>query len=100
MYPLIKGPSQWHHEYPVAVEGQRQSPIDIITDDCVDGFDDERDESGESECGSGSESEKEPLKWTYNADQCLTIKNNGHTWKVEVNGCGSCKLCKKVLIFF
>ena len=90
MYFIIKGPRQWHHEYPVAVEGTRQSPIDIVTENCIDGSESENDCENENE--SGSEGGKESLKWTYNTDQCLTIKNNGHTWKVEVNGCGSCKV--------
>lgn len=29
---FLKGPNYWHIDFPVAIEGLRQSPIDINTD--------------------------------------------------------------------
>ena len=70
------GPESWHKEFPVAKEGKRQSPIDIIPDDTVD---------------ATSASKEKPLKWTYGTKHCMNIGNTGSSWKVNVNGCGSCK---------
>jgi carbonic anhydrase len=68
------GPESWHREFPVAKEGKRQSPIDIIPDDTVD---------------ATSASKEKPLKWTYGTKHCMNIENTGSSWKVNVNGCGS-----------
>ena len=73
-YSNEDGPSQWHNGYPVAVEGKRQSPIDIVTDAVVDG---------------SAVTKSKPLKWSYNKDHCLNIENTGASWKVNVNGSGS-----------
>lgn len=73
----IKGPSAWHEGYPVAKEGKRQSPIDIQTESVVDG---------------SAVTNAKPLKWSYKLDHCLNVENTGSSWKVNVNGDGSCKL--------
>ena len=74
---FFSGPDKWHKDYPVANEGKRQSPIDIITDKAID---------------ATSASTEKPLKWCYNTKHCLNIENTGSSWKVNVNGCGSCKI--------
>lgn len=73
-YGPENGPDKWHKDYPVANEGKRQSPIDIITDKAID---------------ATSASTEKPLKWCYNTKHCLNIENTGSSWKVNVNGCGS-----------
>ena len=60
----------------MAKEGRRQSPIDITPDSAVD---------------ATSHSREKPLKWVYNTKHCLNIENTGSSWKVNVNGCGSCR---------
>ena len=76
IYQSISGPSCWHNEFPVAKEGKRQSPIDITPDSAVD---------------ATSQCKEKPLKWVYNTKHCLDIENTGSSWKVNVNGCGSCR---------
>lgn len=73
-YSSEDGPSQWHTGYPVATEGKRQSPIDIVTDNVVDG---------------SAVTKEKPLKWKYSTEHCLNIENTGASWKVNVNGDGS-----------
>ena len=60
----------------MATEGKRQSPVDIKTEDVVDG---------------SAVTLAKPLKWSYNTDHCLNVENTGSSWKVNVNGCGSCE---------
>ena len=61
----------------MAIEGKRQSPIDIETSKIIDG---------------SSVTSSKPLTWSYQLDHCLNIENTGASWKVNVNGTGSCKL--------
>ena len=77
---VISGPSCWHNDFPVAKEGRRQSPIDITPDSAV-----------------VTEPEK-PLEWVYDTKHCLNIENTGSSWKVNVNGCGSCRLLFFILL--
>jgi len=73
-YGPDNGPDTWHKAFPVATEGKRQSPVDIKTEDVVDG---------------SAVTLAKPLKWSYNTDHCLNVENTGSSWKVNVNGCGS-----------
>ena len=73
----FSGPDAWHNHFPVAIEGKRQSPIDIETSNIIDG---------------SSVTSSKPLTWSYQKDHCLNIENTGSSWKVNVNGTGSCKL--------
>ena len=81
----VSGPDCWHNHFPVATEGKRQSPVDIETSKIVD--------------GSAVTSSK-PLTWNYSKEHCLEVENTGASWKVNVNGTGSCKspLEKKIII--
>ena len=74
---FFAGPDAWHNNFPVATEGKRQSPIDIETSKIIDG---------------SSVTSSKPLTWSYQLDHCLNIENTGASWKVNVNGTGSCKL--------
>jgi len=66
-YKTDNGPSNWHKWYPVASEGTRQSPIDIVTLD-VDGA-----------------SEEDPsLVATYEPTADLAIENTGASWMVKL----------------
>ena len=73
---LFSGPSCWFKGYPVAQEGKRQSPIDIETAKAVDG---------------SAVTNANPLSWSYKTDHCLNVENTGSSWKVNVNGAGSCQ---------
>merc|ERR1712200_48094 len=69
------GPSYWHVvegcAYSIAVEGTRQSPIDVKPSQVeVD------EELGE-------------MKYMYNANNCVSVENTGASWKVDVNSDGS-----------
>ena len=75
-YFRFAGPDAWHNNFPVATEGKRQSPIDIETSKIIDG---------------SSVTSSKPLTWNYQLDHCLNIENTGASWKVNVNGTGSCK---------
>ncbi|XP_039744459.1 carbonic anhydrase 7 [Pteropus medius] len=63
---LSTGPSQWHKLYPIA-QGDRQSPINIVSSQAV-----------------YSPSLK-PLELSYEACTSLSIANNGHSVQVEFN---------------
>jgi len=69
------GPSMWHIvegcAYPIAVEGNRQSPIDVQTNKV-----EVCEELGE-------------LKYMYDAKNCMCVENTGASWKVDVNSDGS-----------
>ena len=73
---LFLGPQTWHKEFPVAEEGKRQSPINIVTDDVVD---------------ATADVNKNPLKWTYTDKHCLSVENTGSSWRVNIDGSGSSK---------
>jgi len=73
-YGSYDGPDSWHKGFPVANEGKRQSPIDIVTEKVADG---------------SAVTTANPLKWSYNNDHCLNVENTGASWKVNVNGTGS-----------
>lgn len=60
------GPSQWHKLYPIA-QGDRQSPINIVSSQAV-----------------YSPSLK-PLELSYEACISLSITNNGHSVQVDFN---------------
>uniref|UniRef100_A0A8C1K9N8 Carbonic anhydrase n=1 Tax=Cyprinus carpio TaxID=7962 RepID=A0A8C1K9N8_CYPCA len=61
---LLKGPSEWHKDYPIA-EGNRQSPIDIVPSEAV--FD----------------ARLSPISLSYNNCTSVSISNNGHSVVVE-----------------
>uniref|UniRef100_A0A673V6M5 Carbonic anhydrase n=2 Tax=Feliformia TaxID=379583 RepID=A0A673V6M5_SURSU len=63
---LLAGPSQWHKLYPIA-QGDRQSPINIVSSQAV-----------------YSPSLK-PLELSYEACISLSIANNGHSVQVDFN---------------
>ena len=77
---LFLGPQTWHKEFPVAEEGKRQSPINIVTDDVVD---------------ATADVNKNPLKWTYTDKHCLSVENTGSSWRVNIDGSGSSKFSLK-----
>ena len=79
----FSGPDAWHNNFPVAIEGKRQSPIDIETSNIIDG---------------SSVTSSKPLTWSYQKDHCLNIENTGASWKVNVNGTGSCKFINWYLL--
>ena len=54
----------WNTCYPIAESGIRQSPVDIVTDNCCE---------NDSEGG---------LKFEYEPCQ-VNLKNCGHTWRME-----------------
>ncbi|CAK7317807.1 Carbonic anhydrase 7 [Vulpes lagopus] len=64
--PESAGPSQWHKLYPIA-QGDRQSPINIVSSQAV-----------------YSPSLK-PLELSYEACISLSITNNGHSVQVDFN---------------
>ena len=66
----------WHKEFPVAEEGKRQSPIDIVTEEASDSVD---------------VTNKDPIKWEYTDKHCLSIENTGSSWRVDIDGTGSSK---------
>ena len=73
---MILGPENWFHDFPVAKEGIRQSPIDITTDVAVpdDGL------------------LERPLKWHYSPESVIHIENTGQSWTVKVAGQESSKI--------
>lgn len=71
---IFLGPSEWHKEFPVAKEGKRQSPINIVTESVVE---------------SMSVTTENPLTWQYTMKHCLNVENTGTSWKVNVDGTGS-----------
>jgi len=73
-YEKENGPAHWHEEFPVAKEGKRQSPIDIQTAKAV------LDEKLRSKA----------LKWSYVPESNIDIENTGASFKVNVDGKGSC----------
>jgi len=72
-YGSDNGPAHWHEEFPVA-KGKRQSPIDIQTARAV------LDEKLRSKA----------LKWSYVPGNNVDIENTGASFKVNVDGAGSC----------
>ncbi|KAG8521785.1 Carbonic anhydrase 7 [Galemys pyrenaicus] len=66
VFLLPAGPSQWHKLYPIA-QGDRQSPINIVSSQAV-----------------YSPSLK-PLELSYEACTSLSISNNGHSVQVDFN---------------
>jgi len=68
------GPDKWCNGFPVATEGKRQSPIDIESNQSVDG---------------SAVTKSAPLIWHYEKDHCLNVENTGASWKVNVKGEGS-----------
>lgn len=58
--------------YPQAA-GERQSPIDIITD----------------RTQQSSDLKANPLRWTYVPENTRSLVNPGYCWRVDVNGKGS-----------
>jgi len=73
-YEKDNGPSHWYEEFPVAKEGKRQSPIDIQTAKAV------LDEKLRAKA----------LKWSYVPENNIDIENTGASFKVNVDGKGSC----------
>lgn len=69
-YGPENGPENWYHDFPVAKEGVRQSPIDIKTD------------ATEPDDGLL----ERPLKWHYSPESVLHIENTGQSWTVHVAG--------------
>ncbi len=67
------GPSHWHESYPIAIEGLRQSPIDISTVEA------------ETDVGLG----EKKLTWKYLRNGLKDMENTGASWKVNVDGSGS-----------
>ncbi|XP_078689979.1 carbonic anhydrase 2-like isoform X1 [Branchiostoma floridae x Branchiostoma belcheri] len=67
-----QGPSKWHEQFPVA-KGQRQSPIDIVTDKVV--FDQTLSDN--------------PLKISYSNNCCQSVTNTGASFQVAVDGAGT-----------
>lgn len=63
---LTAGPSQWHKLFPIA-QGERQSPINIVSSQAV-----------------YSPSLK-PLELSYEACRSVSIANNGHSVQVDFN---------------
>ena len=59
----------------MAKEGKRQSPVDIATESCE----------------TDAALSKTPLKWSYDPDKIKDIENTGASWKVNVDGFGSCE---------
>jgi len=65
-YASHNGPEKWGEQYPIA-NGAQQSPIDINVDsDAV------------------SPLEVDPLTWNYVPQSGKFLKNNGHSWVVEM----------------
>ncbi|KAM4833367.1 carbonic anhydrase 7 isoform 1-T1 [Thomomys bottae] len=62
------GPSNWHKLYPIA-QGDRQSPINIISSQAV------------------YSPSLQPLELSYEACTSLSISNNGHSVQVDFNDC-------------
>ena len=73
-FSFITGPDKWHIEFPVAKEGKRQSPIDLSA------------ELAQTDSGL----RKTPITVKYEAKNTLNIENTGASWKVNVDGAGSC----------
>merc|ERR1712223_1677638 len=73
-YEAHNGPDKWHIEFPVAKEGKRQSPIDLSA------------ELAQTDSGL----RKTPITVKYEAKNTLNIENTGASWKVNVDGAGSC----------
>ncbi|XP_019628741.1 PREDICTED: uncharacterized protein LOC109473311 [Branchiostoma belcheri] len=69
---LPDGPSKWHEQYPVA-NGERQSPINIVTEKTV--YD--------------KTLSKTPLKAVYNNNCCDSVTNTGNSFQVNVSGAGT-----------
>ena len=74
---LCSGPSEWHKEFPIAKEGKRQSPIDIVTENVVEAH---------------YNIFEHPLHWEYTTRHCLNVENLGTSWQVNLDGTGSSKL--------
>ena len=71
---ICVGPSEWHKDFPVAKEGKRQSPIDIVTEAVTEAM---------------SVTTENPLTWEYTEKHCLNVENTGRSWQVNVDGTGS-----------
>ena len=78
-YGLHNGPDKWAElGFPLALEGRRQSPVDIDPDAAVPV--DEAD---------GGCDELPPLEYEYTPDDALHLENTGHTIKAVVAEEGS-----------
>lgn len=67
---LIIGPSVWSKTYPIAISGQKQSPINISTEACMD---------------TESISTWTPLEYKYPSDiRNATLLNTGNGWKCDI----------------
>ncbi len=67
-YKKNNGPDTWKNTFPLATSGNRQSPIDIITDNIK------------------LEELEKPLKWSYPIGCAQTIANTGASWKIVMEG--------------
>ena len=79
---MFLGPDKWHKEFPVAKEGKRQSPIDLVNDAEV-----EKDMSAK------------PLSWKYVPSNNVNIENTGASWKVNVQSNKECGRIKIIRFF-
>lgn len=71
-YGENNGPATWPLLFPQAA-GSRQSPVNI-----------------ETTLASSDDSLKTArLTWKYIPENCMSITNTGHGWRVDVDGCGS-----------
>jgi carbonic anhydrase len=71
-YGPDNGPDKWAHlGFPIAMNGKRQSPIDL------------------PEAGKATADDLAPLHFTYVPDNTEMLKNNGRTIEATVNGKGS-----------
>lgn len=73
-YEEHNGPDKWFKDFPVAKEGKRQSPIDLST------------ELAQTDGALRSA----PITCTYVDKNILNVENTGASWKVNVDGKGSC----------
>lgn len=67
------GPETWSEKFPLAKNGVRQSPVNIVT----------------SKTLTGKDLSVNPLRWTYISENTKCLVNPGYCWRVDVNGKGS-----------
>ena len=70
---MLQGPSKWHEEFPIAKDGVRQSPIDIVSEEAA------------------ADEGLNALTWKYATEDLKDIENTGSSFKINSEGDGSGK---------
>jgi len=66
-YKAHNGPSEWYKWFPVAKDGTRQSPVDIVVATSV------------------KDAELGKIEYNYNPNNCIKVSNTGASWRLDVN---------------